>query len=191
MGKSLTAAQKQRISDTLKARGIQPSPEARLKALEVNRAKVRTPPGPCTNQGCQGLIDSKGLCKPCYDKNRTADPVISSERKRKEKQKAERDPDYHKRNNVKRYGITLEQYYDAVASVYGQCEICENVPRGEGRHGCLHIDHCHVTERVRGLLCHHCNTGIGGFHHSIELLESAKQYLIKHGAAEDAAEEAF
>lgn len=44
----------------------------------------------------------------------------------------------------------------------------------------LAIDHCHTTGKVRGLLCHRCNTGIGGFYESIDLLNFAIDYLKKH-----------
>lgn len=43
----------------------------------------------------------------------------------------------------------------------------------------LSIDHNHQTGKVRGLLCHHCNVGLGHFKDNIELLNSALDYLIK------------
>ena len=41
----------------------------------------------------------------------------------------------------------------------------------------MHIDHCHDTGAVRGLLCHGCNTGIGSLNDDIELLQRAIDYL--------------
>lgn len=41
----------------------------------------------------------------------------------------------------------------------------------------LAIDHCHKTGIVRGLLCQKCNTALGGFRDSIEILNSAIEYL--------------
>jgi len=193
MARPKTPEEKAHLSATLKARGIQPSVKARLKALEANKAKPRVVPNPtrCNSSGCKNLAKCKGFCKPCYDKNRLSNPVISARRKENNKQKIAQDPDYYKRGNIKRYGITLEQYNDAVSSVYGQCEVCENSPHGKGRHGCLHIDHCHDTGKLRGLLCVHCNTGIGMLEHSIEFLENAKAYLIRHGIKEDIIEPGF
>jgi hypothetical protein len=40
-----------------------------------------------------------------------------------------------------------------------------------------YVDHCHTTKKVRGLLCFHCNVGIGHFRDSIEFLEKAIEYL--------------
>jgi len=56
-----------------------------------------------------------------------------------------------------------------------RCAIC-------GRHGAesyngLHVDHCHGTGRVRGLLCHFCNTAIGKFDDNPALLRRAADYL--------------
>ena len=45
-----------------------------------------------------------------------------------------------------------------------------------------HIDHCHVSGVVRGLLCLTCNTGLGMFGDSVNLLDAAKQYLQLRGA---------
>lgn len=67
------------------------------------------------------------------------------------------------------YGVS-EQEAISLANVK-VCEIC-------GREGLrMHIDHCHDTGRVRGVLCSNCNMSIGGFQESIESLKKAIAYL--------------
>jgi len=44
----------------------------------------------------------------------------------------------------------------------------------------LYVDHCHSSGKVRGLLCHHCNTALGKFQDSVEVLSSAIDYLRKN-----------
>jgi hypothetical protein len=41
----------------------------------------------------------------------------------------------------------------------------------------LNVDHCHTTQKIRGVLCGYCNRGLGNFKDSKELLESAIKYL--------------
>lgn len=43
-------------------------------------------------------------------------------------------------------------------------------------HG-AHIDHCHITEDVRGILCRKCNLGLGNFNDNTSALERAIVYL--------------
>ena len=40
-----------------------------------------------------------------------------------------------------------------------------------------HIDHCHNTGKIRGMLCEGCNIGLGGFKDNIVLLHKAIGYL--------------
>ena len=41
----------------------------------------------------------------------------------------------------------------------------------------LSVDHDHETGKVRGLICHLCNIGLGSFHDDPELLENAAKYI--------------
>jgi predicted Zn-dependent protease len=43
------------------------------------------------------------------------------------------------------------------------------------------VDHCHKTGQVRGILCNICNLGIGLLNDSVEIIESALNYLKNSG----------
>lgn len=45
----------------------------------------------------------------------------------------------------------------------------------------LYVDHCHLTEAVRGLLCNKCNTAIAMLDEDIKRFDAAKAYLNRHG----------
>jgi hypothetical protein len=74
------------------------------------------------------------------------------------------------------FGITTEQFNELENKQNGVCAICKkkNLRRTTKD---LHIDHNHITNKIRGLLCHNCNTGLGLFKENIELLLIAVQYL--------------
>lgn len=74
-----------------------------------------------------------------------------------------------------RYGVSAAEV-DAMRKEQGyRCAICgtheDHLPRG------LFVDHDHVTDLVRGLLCHACNSGIGLFEDNPQKLWAAIQYL--------------
>ena len=63
----------------------------------------------------------------------------------------------------------------------GVCAICCD-PKGH-EPGCgnrLYVDHDHLTGRVRGLLCHYCNTGIGNLKDDPEIILAALNYVLHH-----------
>ena len=76
---------------------------------------------------------------------------------------------------LRRYGLTQADADRILAAQGGCCAICHVMKPG-GR-GSWHVDHDHVTGRVRGLLCHKCNTGIGLFGDNPMMLEVAVRYL--------------
>lgn len=90
---------------------------------------------------------------------------------RKERERRRRYGNWLLRN----YGLTIEDYdalYDAQG---GKCKICgTSQPRGRGG---FHVDHCHQTGIVRGLLCTTCNMMLGLAKDNKETLMKAIEYL--------------
>ena len=82
--------------------------------------------------------------------------------------------DYRKEYRLKKYGITQMQYEEMLDRQGGVCAICGSA-NGNGR--ILAVDHDHITEKVRGLLCGKCNMGLGMFCDNPEILLLAYSYL--------------
>jgi hypothetical protein len=79
-----------------------------------------------------------------------------------------------------KHRITLEQFEQILAEQGGVCAICKRLPDGNGVSGnTLHVDHCHKTDAIRGLLCRDCNLGLGQFRDSIETIDRAIEYREK------------
>jgi hypothetical protein len=82
-------------------------------------------------------------------------------------------------NHLKRkYGINTAQYVAMKAAQGGVCAICGT--DDPGRKGEFHVDHCHATGVVRGLLCITCNQALGLLYDSPDLMEAAAAYVRKH-----------
>jgi hypothetical protein len=77
--------------------------------------------------------------------------------------------------NLRAYGLTPDQHDEMLANQAWCCAICGI--KAEASYKGLHIDHNHETGKVRGLLCMHCNQGLGKFGDSPERLELAAKYL--------------
>lgn len=75
---------------------------------------------------------------------------------------------------TKMYGITIDNFYQMIHDQKNKCAICRQ-PFTETPH----IDHCHKTGKIRGLLCRHCNYGLGNFKDKKQNLTNALKYLEK------------
>lgn len=77
--------------------------------------------------------------------------------------------------------LTVYQYEQMFKDQGNVCKICKQSEtrrsRTPGETCRLVVDHCHSTQRVRGLLCHACNLMIGYSKDSIAILQSAIAYL--------------
>jgi hypothetical protein len=142
---------------------------------QLNRGKK------CSRNGCSRPAYSKCLCKRHYQsgymrkyraRSTSATRRASKKYRDSEKGKKNRRAYYEKNrkkilsqarsSNLKKYGITDDDYRKLNADQKGRCAICKKRPRGkQPRSQKLHIDHCHRTGEVRGLLCHGCNIAVG------------------------------
>lgn len=94
----------------------------------------------------------------------------------------ERGRDYRRNNKEKmkdlnlrrRFNITLEEYNELLEKQNSVCAICN----GDNNKKTLVVDHDHNTNKIRGLLCDNCNTGLGLFKESRWALNKAIQYLV-------------
>ena len=107
----------------------------------------------------------KGVCKVCTNN------------KRKQRTRSDATPEARRKYSLStNYGLSVQQYDRMVLEQNNCCAIC-GTPGTETRHNKLYVDHCHRTGKVRRLLCNMCNSGLGYFKDSPELLENAKKYL--------------
>lgn len=75
-------------------------------------------------------------------------------------------------------GMTVEKYEEMLKEQNGQCFICGKTKEENKKR--LAVDHNHQTGAVRKLICDDCNTGLGRFKDSLDLLYSAIIYLEQH-----------
>lgn len=78
---------------------------------------------------------------------------------------------------ARKYGMDRAAFDDLLAGQGGACALCASTQKGFNSGVGLHIDHCHETGRVRGLLCGDCNTALGRFGDNPALLRRAAEYL--------------
>lgn len=75
------------------------------------------------------------------------------------------------------YNLSLDEYNKKLLEQNHKCAICA-CDETEAYKSLLFVDHCHTTKKIRGLLCHHCNTALGKFRDSPDILSSAIRYLV-------------
>src|SRR5580658_1161477 len=176
-------------------------PEVKAKWLAASRAR-RTEQARKSRQNIQQRDPEKwaAYMRAYHEKNRDkdnarvkADRVANPEKYRKwDRQRYERDkakrlascnarasrPEIKQKNRatyfLRRFGISIEQWDAMLLACDGRCAICsEKFERPNEPH----VDHCHQTGVVRGLLCHSCNSGLGHFRDNQQFLIQAASYL--------------
>ena len=124
---------------------------------------------------CKQKRKEKLLVKKDYDRER-----YLKHRDKMLKQRRENywnDPAAHrKKRMMMTYKISSEKY-DKLNNTYF-CECCGR-HKDEFKKG-LAIDHCHETNKVRGMLCSNCNSGIGFFKDNPNFMMNAIHYINKH-----------
>ncbi len=85
-----------------------------------------------------------------------------------------------RRKRLPEFGISYDEYLVLVDKHGGRCAICgTDKPTRGGKQQRWAIDHCHVSGRIRGILCKTCNTGIGMLGDNADGLRRALAYLAE------------
>lgn len=153
--------------------------------------KIELPPSACHPERPQKSRYNK-QCKPCYyhdlylvhgDEQRDQAKQFRKENPghhhalyaaRREEQ-PERYSRYSRIGRLRRYGLTLDDFDNMMAEQSGVCAICGSPPKKNS----LQVDHDHLSEAVRGLLCASCNALLCVFENPPckDWLDCAEEYL--------------
>ena len=146
-----------------------------LKTCKTCNKEKEVDAFPKGKQRVDGSFSFRPHCKECTVK-RNLDHYHNLGGKAKQKKRSFK-------NNLKKYNITPEDYSILFTKQEGKCAICrsdksfrKNITYN------LFVDHCHETGKVRGLLCHSCNTGLGHFRDNITNLKQAIEYLNENSS---------
>lgn len=180
----------------------------RTESRSKNEYKKGTGGYTCTVHGLLGIDEhySNGRCKRCacrrsneFKKNnrsivneRIAKDKLKNPEKWDEifkKQYQQRKQKYGSLLSLKKVcesrGITLDKHKELTEKQNDLCAICfmpetrKSSVSGDTLR--LAIDHCHTTKKVRGLLCHNCNTGLGKFEDDPVRMYRAIRYVKQGG----------
>jgi hypothetical protein len=91
------------------------------------------------------------------------------------REKWKSNPGFRERWRARRrraYGLVAQDYERMLREQNGVCAICGRKSRRE-----LCVDHCHATQRVRGLLCDKCNTALGLLGDDADRMRAAGAYV--------------
>jgi hypothetical protein len=89
------------------------------------------------------------------------------------------NPERTRRYGLKRkYGLSEDQYIALLDSQEGRCALCGSTDPGWKKSWL--VDHDHETNKTRAILCVSCNTGLGKFKDSPQLLRKAALYIEWH-----------
>ena len=79
---------------------------------------------------------------------------------------------------LKRYSMTLAEKNKMKDEQGNKCKICYQDFSSDVE---PHVDHCHTSGKIRGLLCSRCNLGLGHFQDNPLVFIKAAEYLKEQG----------
>jgi translation initiation factor 2 beta subunit (eIF-2beta)/eIF-5 len=92
--------------------------------------------------------------------------------------KTEKGKRLYLKTSLAPYGMSAADYERVLKAQHSVCAICGSPDPGTNRTSRFAVDHCHVTGKVRGLLCGQCNLAIGYMKDRPDLLIKAAEYLV-------------
>lgn len=90
-------------------------------------------------------------------------------------------------NLISKYGIHNGERKEMLKRQNNKCAICDcqlqepkQTLKNESNKQGVNLDHCHNSNKIRGLLCTSCNRALGLFKDSQSILLKAINYLNQH-----------
>lgn len=129
-------------------------------------------------------------CKECRGKDfkkwYRENPELVKELRKKDREyrkdyysSPERKLKYRKAYIEKAFNIKYSLYEELQNKQNNVCAICSR-PETSSRNKYLTVDHCHVSGKIRGLLCTSCNRALGLFRDNTGILKQAINYLERN-----------
>jgi len=118
-------------------------------------------------------------CKPCSNERIARKRVNNREYMRSYMKSKAGKAAVRKHRLKKNYNLTPVEFQELLIAQNFCCASCGTTePKGSSNQ--WHVDHCHDTGKVRGLLCILCNIGIGCLGDNLQGVRNALLYLEKH-----------
>lgn len=139
------------------------------RLLLCRKCKERKPESQFSFQKTKNSRMRHAYCRPCATENTREWRKKNPEKFAAQKKRTRRNKRFAK------YSISEWEYEDLLEIQGGLCAICRIDLTKADREP--HIDHCHDSLKVRGILCGSCNIGLGMFKDSIDVMKKAINYL--------------
>lgn len=140
----------------------------------------------CSIDGCKDRVHANDLCTKHHIRLRRHGSFSKHKPKTFHGTEKQYEEFYRMQSSqalMRKYGITLATYEIMFEQQNGLCNICgepnKSTSKKTGEIKRMAVDHNHDTGKVRALLCHHCNTALGNFKDSKDILLKAIEYLDK------------
>jgi uncharacterized protein with PIN domain len=105
---------------------------------------------------------------------RNRDRLLLKSKTRHNNNKIEINEANKQRMYLYRYGITMQERDLLIKKQMGRCAICSGVFSNKNK---PEVDHCHLTGKIRGVLCTFCNSMLGYAKDRIDTLVKGSIYL--------------
>ena len=116
----------------------------------------------------------------CKELKASWDKANPEKRKKNHERFKTKRPNYFVNKHLKNtYGIGLDEYNAILEVQAHKCAGC-GIEAIKAQRNKLYVDHCHTTNKIRGLLCQQCNTALGMVKDNVNTLLSLVSYLQEH-----------
>ena len=134
------------------------------------------------------FVKGRNMCRVCSRKASASWYAKNPEKKRQYALSRPNRTEYNRKQNLKtKYGLTERAYQDMFAAQGGVCAVCSlpetAIDKRTNKTMPLAVDHNHMNNAIRGLLCASCNGGLGLFKDNKASLQAAIKYLESSSCA--------